>query len=53
MAILIFVNFRKSVEKCGNEKRKLKKRRCQRLALGDGLSKVKVFGTLRLSLFST
>jgi hypothetical protein len=37
MAILIFVNFRKSVEKCGNEKRKLKKRRCQRLALRDGL----------------
>jgi len=37
MTILIFANFWKLVEKYGNEKRKLKKRRRQRLGFRDGL----------------
>ena len=38
MRILSFVNFLKSVEKCENEKRKLRMRSCQDLALRDGLT---------------
>jgi hypothetical protein len=46
MTILIFVNFWYLVEKCRNEKRKLRKRHRQRIALRDGLKKIFFFSIL-------